>query len=172
MPVWPAYQRAAEVPAKRTGEIGEGLRSWIETEQEQQGEIEEVWDQTWGAGQRRTLFTLFLLFSLFFGRRKQMGGRRRVWRVRRDGESSRRLGREGKGWWGEQEDKGGRSAGGGGWGHNSEEGREARSDAMTVLTLRAALSYGLGLGIAYCLRFGSLFVYNTNSQKNVFKNVM
>ena len=73
MPVWPAYQRAAEVPAKRTGEIGEGLRSWIETEQQQQGEIEEVWDQTWGAGQRRTLFTLFLLFSLFFGR-EQMGG--------------------------------------------------------------------------------------------------
>jgi len=55
MPVCPAYQRAAEVPAKRTGEIGEGLRSWIETEQEQQGEIEEVWDQTWGAGQRMTL---------------------------------------------------------------------------------------------------------------------
>jgi len=62
-----AYPRAAEVPAKRTGEIGEGLRSWIETEQEEeQGEIEEVWDQTWGAGQRRTLLLSSFCFPFSY----------------------------------------------------------------------------------------------------------
>jgi hypothetical protein len=172
MPVWPAYPRAAEVPAKRTGEIGEGLRSWIETEQEQQGEIEEVWDQTWGAGQRRTLLLSSFCFPLSSEESRWADGGE----SEGSGETASRVGGwDGKGKVGEVNKKTrGRAQRRWRWVGSQLRRREARSDAMTVLTPAIGPSY-LTSELSWarswnCRLFTIRFIVCATTQKNVFKN--